>query len=144
MEKSNQHIIQNASFCVPQKKESLALFWKQIFFFWNELLEIFWATTCAVDTARLHNCKQVTTASTCSSELPSHVAQSKPSYYRLQNTFHKQIKKTQVGPFAQAETAPGGSLDIHLGDRPGLEGWWAIPNTVPILLPHGLVQCSKL
>lgn len=79
-----------------------------IFLGWTITLEIFWATTCAVDTARLHNCKQVTTASSCSSELQSHVAQSNPSYYGLQNTFHKRIKKTLVGPFAQAKTAPGG------------------------------------
>lgn len=100
-------------------------------------------TTCVVDTARLHNCKQVTTASSCNSELQSHVAQSNPSYYGLQNTFHKRIKKTLVGPFAQAETAQG-LLEIHLGAWPRLEGWSAIPNTVPIQLPYDLKWLSSV
>lgn len=110
-----------------------------LFFMWTITLEIFWATTCAVDTARLHNCKQVTTATSCNSEIQSHVSQSDPPNYVLQNTFHKLMKKKKklVGLFAQAETALG-PVEVHLGVWPRLEGWPPIPNTVPIQLPYDL------
>lgn len=136
MEKSNQHIVQNAIFCVQQKKEShtkleLLFLEPNVIFIlgWTTTLKIFWATICAVNTERLHNCKQVTTATSWNSELQSHVGQSNPSYYGLQNTFHERIKKTLVGQFPQAETA----LEIHLGVRPRLEGWFA---TQPLYSSH--------